>query len=250
MRNSLFSLICGICTICGSTVFAAHEYGKTVYYGDVTTGTWPTLNASSNAVYTAAGTYTNGLYTNYYRLSYTNLLGRGPLAPVTIAFTGNPSTIPGTNTVTFIYTNILGHGVWVPTVIGYTGDTNTIVGTNTVSLTWQIQGGAAGYIIERSLDAGTSWTNWVATGPTSTNFYDYGTNTWTASTFTNLYSPIPPPSVPQGGSGTGGISMAELEANRSYWGRNEAGEITLKDATNRLNDVYWTTNSAGEVIIK
>jgi len=42
----------------------------------------------------------------------------------------------------------------------------------------------------------------------------------------------------------------DVDANRSYWGRNEAGEITLKAATNRLSDVYWTTNSTGEVILQ
>lgn len=138
------------------------EYGKTVFLDDVSVGAWTSVVSSITAGTTTGGTYTNGAYTNYYRLSGTNVKGR-------IGLSSN-------------------------VVFTFVGNTNT---TNAVVLTWGRYNGLSSYVIERSLDAGTSWSNWLTVTADTTNWTDLGTNTWsTNSTFTNLYSAAAGPAVP------------------------------------------------------
>jgi len=140
---------------------AGRIYGPTVFMGDVSAGSWGAITGIS-ATTTSGGTYTNGATTNYYRVGATNLLGRTPVS-----------------------SNV---------VVSFTGTTN---GTNAVQLSWPRYEGAASYIIERSLDAGATWTNWIVVGISSTTWTDTGTNTWTGtSAWTSAYSEIPAPSVP------------------------------------------------------
>ena|GEM_PF-6539122 len=146
----------------------ATVYGKTVFMDDVSVGSWSAMTGitEKNA---SGGVYTNAIaYTNYYRLSATNLLGRLPVSAT--------------------MTNI------------FTGGTN---GTNAVQLAWPRYSGISDYVVEQSDDAST-WTNWlVAGGANTTNWLDTGTNTWLHTAYTNLYSAISTPSTPwSSGSGT------------------------------------------------
>ncbi len=157
--------------LAGCSCFAATEYGKTVFMDDVSVGTW---NATSNLTWntdgSATGTWTAGPYTNYYRVGATNLLG------------GIPTS-----------TNI---------VVEFTGNTNTgILATNQINITWEYIEGAKRVIIERSLDEGATWTNWVEVLPYNTNYVDYGTNTWTETAYSS--NAIPAISVPWSGGAVG-----------------------------------------------
>lgn len=144
---------------------AANHYGPTVFYGDVSTGSLtnaPTPMAIEATV--SGGSYTNGTYTNYYRLAGTNLLGR-------IASSTN-------------------------LVVSWTGAAES---NNAVRLSWIRYDGIAAMVIERSHDAGSTWTNWTTCSPALTSWVDYGTNAWQTTEFTSLYSLCPAPSVPWGG---------------------------------------------------
>ena len=50
--------------------------------------------------------------------------------------------------------------------------------------------------MERSLDAGSTWTQWVPVSVRLTNFTDWGTNSWTNTDFEATYSTIPPVQYP------------------------------------------------------
>jgi len=136
------------------SAFGGINYGKTRFMDDVDVGTWSEMSDMSVA-FTNGGTYTNGMYTNYYRISGTNLLGRIPLS---------------SNLVCSAY-----------------GVTNA---SNAVMISWERYDGVSKYIIERSLDAGTTWTNWISVSALSTSWTDTGTNSWTNSVFTNLIAAI------------------------------------------------------------
>lgn len=72
---------------------AGTEYGKTTFYGDVGVGTYtnPTYLGSA---WVANGVYSNAVaYTNVYRITGTNRLGRTPYGTnVTLTWTGSATT--------------------------------------------------------------------------------------------------------------------------------------------------------------
>lgn len=176
-------------------VFGGLEYGKTVFYDDVSLGSWAALSGTaSNAYYVSGGTYTNATRTNYYRLSYTNLLGRGPGLALTCIFTGNTNA-------------------------------DTTAGTNAVKLRWNAKGGAASYIVERSLDAGVTWSNWLVVAASSTNWIDYGTNSWTATIYTNLYTALGTPSVPWGTTSDVTALQARVTSNETTLAVHSTGKV-------------------------
>ena len=144
-------------------------YGKTRFMDDVSVGSWSAIDTGNVTIATTSGgTYTNSTtYTNWYRFSATNLKGRLPVSSVRS------------------YT--------------FTGGTN---GTNAVSISWPPYSGVSTYIIERSNDGGSSWTQWLALAVSTTNWTDTGTNSWTNSIFTNVYPVIAAPSVPWAPIGT------------------------------------------------
>lgn len=168
-----------------------------VLYGDVTIG------AYTSAVYLSRAWATNGVmtnasvtYTNTYRVTPTNRLGRYPL---------------GTN--------------WVTVHMGSAT-------TNAVVLNWQQAGGASGYVVEKSWDAGSTWTNWAATGPLVTNWTDYGSNTWAApAAWTS--SPIAAPMAPWGG--TGDVISLQVQL--------DSADAHIADVSGRVSHVEaWDTN--------
>lgn len=167
MRRSLamLALVCsGMLAGAPRSARAATEYGKTVYMDDVSVGSWTARVSDVSICTTNGGTYTNGVtWTNTYRFTATNLLGR----------------IPATTNYTQIFT----------------GDTNG-AGTTAVYLAWSRYEGVSDYVIERSLDAGTTWTQYVTVAVSTTNWSDLGTNTWSAGSVVSNVSLIPEPSVP------------------------------------------------------
>lgn len=139
------------------TAGASSVYGPVRFMGDIEMGAWNAISNITSGT-TSGGVYTNGPTTNYYRLAGTNAAGRLPYS-----------------------TNV---------VVEFVGAT----GTNACLLTWTHYGGLDGYVIERSLDAGATWTNWVSVGPTLTNWTDTGTNAWaTNGPISDLCGEIPPP---------------------------------------------------------
>ncbi len=140
---------------------SAQIFSDVDFRGNVKTSAWSAVSILSVGT-TTNGYYTSGTRTNYYRLSGTNLAGRIPLS-----------------------TNI---------IFTFAGNTNGT--TNAVTLTWTRKPGVAMHIIEKSYDLGVNWTNWLTAGPTVTNWTDTGSNTWTATIFTNVYSAIPAQTFP------------------------------------------------------
>jgi hypothetical protein len=151
---------------------AGVEYGPTIFKGNVSVGSWAAC--SNLSVWSVSGgTYTNVLgtngvsvWTNYYRLTGTNSLGRLPYS---------------TNAV-----------------YAHASTTN---GTNAVLLSWTRYDGVLAYILERSADA-AAWTNWVRLSNSATNYTDYGTNTWSTNMWTNGIMEMPVPTVPWGAPGS------------------------------------------------
>lgn len=138
-----------------TNAIAVSSYGPTRFFDDVDVPSW---GAITNLDYdtTTSGTYTNGTYTNYYRLCATNIEGRLPVS-----------------------SNL---------AVTFTAHTNL---TNAITVSWPLSAGIDDYVIERSYDAGATWTNWTTVGPTETNWTDYGTNTYTGTnSFTNTYTTL------------------------------------------------------------
>ena len=191
------------------TSVRAEIYGPTIFMGDVSVGAWTAISNVQFAV-TNGGAFTNGVYTNYYRLSGTNLTGR----------------IPGSTNVVVVWTGA--------------ADSN-----NAVTLSWPRKAGIASHVIERSLDAGATWTNWASVSPTVTNYTDTGTNTWSAGVFTNLFSPCRAPTVPWGDISTasvhqivGGILPTSTVANATTAGIVTGSQSNTIDQLGRTQDVH------------
>jgi len=162
--------------LCAGTAFGGAIYGPVEFLGDVSVGSWTNV-ADAWASWTTGGVYTNGAYTNYYRLTCTNEYGRTP------------------TTTNMCWT-------W----------SGTADASNALVIAWQLPRGVDGLLVERSLDGGTTWTNYLAVGMLSTNWTDWGTNTWTAGSVTGLYSAISAPSVPWGTSGdVSGLLASNVE---------------------------------------
>ncbi|NQT92554.1 MAG: hypothetical protein HQ559_07325 [Lentisphaerae bacterium] len=178
MRISIRGILAMIAlTLCGAfaTPAQAGTMGKTIFMSDVSVGSWTAISNLTIDT-TSGGTYTNATTnTITCRISGTNKTGRLPVS---------------TNAA-----------------ISFLGGTN---GTNAVTLTWPRYDGVRNYVIEKSYDAGATWTNWLTLGPSVTNWTDTGTNSWTDSVFTNAYTTLmPAPTVPWSPS----QDVAEIEAN-------------------------------------
>ena len=141
----------------GGFVIAGINYSKEEFWNDVSIESYIAVPALSAST-TNGGTYTN-LCTNYYRLCATNRRGRVPI---------------GTNIILTI-----------------TGGTNT----NAAAFVWERVGGIRSMIVERSTNVGVDWVH-LALAANVTNWFDYGTNSWTSGSVTSLYSVIPTSVVP------------------------------------------------------
>lgn len=221
MKRILLSM-----TAIGSMAAAAIAggiYGKTVFYDDVSVGSW---NAISNVAWStgSGGTYTNPIaYTNYYRLCGTNLKGRIPLSTNVVAI--------------------------------FEGGTN---GTNSVRLAWPRYNGVAAYVLDRSYNAGATWTNWLILGPAYTNWTDTGTNTWTAGTWTNGIALIPAPTTAWGDpvqrSGDTMTGPLDMQTNTLYAdtiSQTNIGEqlrILASDIAAFLANHYYLKSTNGDEI--
>lgn len=198
-------------------------WSDVTFVGDVSTQTWAAI-APISVTTTNGGTYTNGTWTNSYRISATNWGGRIPLS---------------TNVVVVRVAN---------------------AATSAVVLRWPAHGGISRYVVERSYDAGTTWTNWATTAAGTTNFTDNGSNTWTASIFTNLFSQVAngtwPWATPQMVTDLVVVATQSLGSMQAQISSNDAeiGTLTTRSDTmsnqvaNLSNGIPWglatTTNTA------
>lgn len=136
----------------------AQFYSDVQFIGDVTTGNYAAVSGLALS-YTNTGYFTNiaVAQTNYYRVSATNFAGRIPLSSNIVAIFTPHATL-----------------------------------TNAVVLSWTRPGGIARQVIEKSYDAGTTWTNWLTLAPTLATWTDTGSNSWTGTNiFTNVCAAIP-----------------------------------------------------------
>lgn len=179
-----------------SAIAGSEIYSDLTFVGSVSTGTYSAISGIS-AVATNGGYYTNAVVTtNYYRLCATNPAGRIPLS-----------------------TNI---------VVAWTPGT----GTNAIQLSWTRPGGVYRQVVERSLDGGVTWSNWLTTLPGASSWLDTGSNTWTPTIFTNAVSPIPAASYPWATVAQG------AKADSAYgWGDHSAASYLQTDKTN------WSASS-------
>ena len=178
-------------------VIAATIYGPTVFMDDVSLGTWSAIDTADVSIATTTGgTWTNATaYTNYYRICGTNAKGRLPASDVlSITFTGNTNT------------------------------------TNAVAISWERYDGIRSYVIEYSAD-NASWTNWLTATANTTNWTDTGTNSWTQTMFTNLYSVIASPSTPFGSTQDVASLQAQITANTAYTNPAATAMQDLSDDT-------------------
>lgn len=156
---------------------AGKIYGSTTFMGPVSVGAWSAIPTSTVVVaQVPGGLWTNAVaYTNWYRLTGTNAAGR---LPVTAAIR-----------------------------VAWTGSTNA----SAVRLSWPRYDGLSAYVVERSYDAGATWTNWLRAGASSTtNWTDTGTNSWTAGSVTSLVTQIPAPTLDS--TTVGGFTPEDLMA--------------------------------------
>jgi hypothetical protein len=155
MMKKILIILAVLAAITGLGNAASGVYSKTVFYNDVSVGSWTAMGAPSVS-YGTNGAYAAGGHTNYWRLNGTNLQGRLPVSQV--------------------YTSI-----WTNAVLA---------SSNSTLLAWAPKDGILGYVVEKSVD-NLTWTNWNAVAVTSTNYTDRGTNSWNYTSFTSLYSVIP-----------------------------------------------------------
>jgi hypothetical protein len=167
MKQSLKLLLIGVVGLLLAICLSAQAgkiYGPVEFMGNVSMGSWTntvpgiSLSTTNGGAYT---TYTNGVYTNFYRMFATNNLGRIPVS--------------------------------APVSLSWTGSTNT---SNAVVIAWSRLDGISTYVIEKSYDAGSTFTNWTTATANTTNFTDWGTNAWSTGDATNLWTLIPDPSTP------------------------------------------------------
>ena len=188
--------------VCAAAGYAAQEAGKTKFFDDVSLGTWSAMSNITHG-FTTGGTYTNGIYTNYYRVCATNAKGRLPVS-----------------------TNVF---------FTWTGSATT---SNAVSLAWSKKLGAQKYVIMRSRNAGSTWTQYVAVAASSTNWTDTGTNTWSNGNITSMYSVISAPSVPWPAADTGLTNgVLHPSTSNAFWLVGRLLHLSLD-----TNDLVGVTN--------
>lgn len=192
---NLRSVFCVLCVLWWPLLSRSSDlYGPVVFFGNVSTGTYSAVDGIAVAT-TIGGIYTNGVYTNYYRLSATNAAGRIPTS-----------------------TNI---------VVTFTGNTNS---TNAVLISWTRAPGIYNHVIERSHDQGSTWTNWLALSPSTTNWTDTGTNAWAATDFESIYAAIPVPSYPWATAAQGAKADSAFQVDGSVPGGPSAwGGVTTSN---------------------
>ena len=208
------ALLCCMALVASPLVAGAGElYSDITFVGSVHTGSYQAITGIS-AVATNGGYYpTNAVATtNYYRLCATNPAGRIPLS-----------------------TNIV--VVWIPGA-----------GTNAVQLSWTRPGGVYRQVVERSLDAGATWTNWLTIVPTASSWLDTGSNTWTASVFTNLYSAIPAGTYPW--SSTGDLAAHAAAVGTNVHGLGTAATSNATDFATTSQGVAGTNAQARVAVLE
>lgn len=160
-RKNVLSCLVAAAVVLSSVaiVLAGKKLGRTVFFDDVSVGSWTSITNHSAQIVNG-GTFTTGTFTYQYRLSGTNFKGRLPLTSVIAA--------------------------------NWTGSATS----NAVKLTWDRYDGIATLIILRSIDNGASF-QWATLNPPSkTTFTDTGVGvTFFTTDFEALFTQIPDPIV-------------------------------------------------------
>lgn len=186
----------------------AQTFGPTVFRHNVSVGSYSALTGISITL-TNGGTITSGSYIATYRVSGTNRFGRIPIS-----------------------TNL---------TVTFTGSTNP----NAIKLNMPQYNGIAAYVVEKSWDSGTNWTNWIAFSASGTNFTDYGTNTWTAGNFSNTFAIIAAPTVDL--SGAASVIGTGAATNSTHLAGVAAADYFVKSGTladSNLPTVYQLDGGA------
>jgi len=158
MKRLLLFLMC--CMLVPYLAWGAKVYGYSVFYGDISIGSWDAVeDIIATVTNKTDGAYSSGAREFRYRVNGTNLLGRLPAS---------------TNTIV----------TWVGSA-----------GSNAVYVTWPRYDGISNIILERSTNAGVDWV-WQVLGPRVKAYTDDGSDSWSTNNFTNTLSTIPDPNVP------------------------------------------------------
>jgi len=198
-----------------STARAGKIYGPVEFMGNVSMGSWTDTVSGISITATTGGTYSNGVYTNFYRIFATNSLGR----------------LPATTNMSF----------------AWTGSTNS---SNAVVISWARFEGISTYVIEKSNDGGSTFTNWSTATANSTNFTDTGTNAWSTGDSEAMWSLIPQPSTPFATSNQAASLQSQISSNdnelTTIQGRTNTWDQAAVDgisATGRVAVVEGKTNA-------
>ena len=210
-RSTLHTFTCTLLLAAAACrAFGGGVYSETTFYRDVSEGVWaaPSGFQISHYTNTAAGTYTNGATTIYYRLSASvSTNERTPISSVLTA------AWYGTNTA-----------------------------SNVVVLAWDKSDAAVSYVVERSYDNAT-WTNWYAVAggfSAPTNASDVGglATGWTNTDWAATTAEVAAPTFPWGGGGSAGLSsVLAIDNNANTLAITNVSDIvTTGDATFGEND--------------
>jgi hypothetical protein len=206
-RSTLHTFTCTLLLAAAACrAFGGGVYSETTFYRDVSEGVWaaPSGFQISHYTNTAAGTYTNGATTIYYRLSASvSTNERTPISSVLTA------AWYGTNTA-----------------------------SNVVVLAWDKSDAAVSYVVERSYDNAT-WTNWYAVAggfSAPTNASDVGglATGWTNTDWSATTAEVAAPTFPWGGGGgsAGLSSVLAIDNNANTLAITNVSDIvTTGDAT-------------------
>lgn len=173
------------------------------FFRDVSVQSYTAIENISIKV-TNGGTFTNGTFTNFYRVNATSLVGRLPTSViVSVIFKGNTNT------------------------------------SNAVFLSWSKKAGLRRYIIEFATNT-ANFTNWVDIAITTTNFTDLGTNIPIENLLTSVYSQIPSPTVPWGTT----QDVASVQAQVTSNDQDIANLFTSNTAQEASISALSTSNAA------
>jgi hypothetical protein len=177
VKKNTFLLVAVACVVAGAAIALGQGgiYNKTVFYGDVSVGSWSAVQGFTNTVAASGGSYGASSGTNhvFYRMTATNAAGR----------------LPWTATLTNTFTSASGV-------------------SNKITLAWTAKDGVRSHVIGKSTNE-TDWV-WYVAGPSVATLVDTGSLTWTnVDSYTSM-TQLGTPTVPWPDIGTSGTTPSQV----------------------------------------
>ena len=218
IKKTLSAIAVGLALVASG--FAASLLHDAVVKGTLSFESETTIHSTKFRT-TTNGTFTNLplslLYTNFYQVAPTNLLGRYPATNVSYIFDGHDSL------------------------------------SNALEIGWMAKQGASGYVIARSFNAGGDYTNWNTVAANDTNWVDFNSNTWTLGDYSTNFVALPDPLLDLGNV----ASITNIPTNSLFFGdahlRLAYGQLIINGTnvlyapdTNNLSGAASTLQEVGE----